>query len=75
MRITSDGQVTIPLEIRQQLGLLPGAEVEFEVVDDRIILKRKPHLSPGEQLVELMRGRATVKLSTDTIMTTTRQDG
>lgn len=75
MRITSDGQITIPLEIRQQLGLLPGAEVEFEVVDDGVVLKRKPHLSSGEQLIDLMRGKATTKLNTDKIMTITRQDG
>jgi AbrB family looped-hinge helix DNA binding protein len=30
MRITSKGQVTIPAEIREQAGLLPHTEVEFE---------------------------------------------
>jgi AbrB family looped-hinge helix DNA binding protein len=30
MRITSKGQVTIPAEIREQAGLLPRTEVEFE---------------------------------------------
>jgi antitoxin PrlF len=28
-RITSKGQVTIPKEIRDEFGLLPGTEVEF----------------------------------------------
>ncbi|MFP5387992.1 MAG: AbrB/MazE/SpoVT family DNA-binding domain-containing protein, partial [Thermoleophilia bacterium] len=28
-KITSKGQVTIPKAIRDELGLLPGAEVEF----------------------------------------------
>jgi len=31
MRITSKGQVTIPQEIRERLGLLPDTEVEFAV--------------------------------------------
>ncbi len=31
MRITSKGQVTIPVEIRERLGLLPDCEVEFVV--------------------------------------------
>jgi AbrB family looped-hinge helix DNA binding protein len=31
MRITSKGQVTIPAEIREQAGLLPHTEVEFEL--------------------------------------------
>jgi AbrB family looped-hinge helix DNA binding protein len=30
MRITSKGQVTIPIEIRERAGLLPHTEVEFE---------------------------------------------
>ncbi len=30
MRITSKGQVTIPAEIREQAGLLPHTEVNFE---------------------------------------------
>lgn len=31
MRITIQGQVTIPIEIREQLGLLPNTEVEFAI--------------------------------------------
>lgn len=30
MRITSKGQVTIPAEIREQAGLLPHTEVDFQ---------------------------------------------
>ena len=30
MQITSKGQVTIPQNVRNQLGLLPHTEVEFE---------------------------------------------
>jgi AbrB family looped-hinge helix DNA binding protein len=29
MRITSKGQVTIPIEIRERAGLLPSTEVDF----------------------------------------------
>ena len=31
MKITSKGQVTIPQAVREQTGLLPLSEVEFEV--------------------------------------------
>ena len=31
MRVTSKGQVTIPIEIRARLGILPNTEVDFEV--------------------------------------------
>lgn len=32
-RVTSKGQVTIPKDVRERLGLRPGDEIEF--VDDR----------------------------------------
>ena len=31
MRVTSKGQVTIPIEVREKLGIFPNTEVEFEV--------------------------------------------
>ncbi|RWM74016.1 MULTISPECIES: AbrB/MazE/SpoVT family DNA-binding domain-containing protein [Mesorhizobium] len=34
MRVTSKGQVTIPKEIRDHLGIGPGSEVEFVPTDD-----------------------------------------
>jgi AbrB family looped-hinge helix DNA binding protein len=74
MKITSKGQVTIPVEIRQKLGLTPNTEVEFEVTGDSVYLKKarvKP--TPGKSLVEIMRGKATVKMTTNKIMAVTRQ--
>jgi AbrB family looped-hinge helix DNA binding protein len=32
MRITSKGQVTIPKRLREEAGLLPNTEVEFELM-------------------------------------------
>jgi len=37
MRITSKGQVTIPVEVREELGLLPHTEVVFEVEGDSVL--------------------------------------
>ncbi|MDI1247230.1 MAG: AbrB/MazE/SpoVT family DNA-binding domain-containing protein [Rhodoferax sp.] len=34
MKITSKGQVTIPQSVREQAGLLPNSEVDFEVRDN-----------------------------------------
>jgi AbrB family looped-hinge helix DNA binding protein len=39
MRITSKGQVTIPLDIRRQCGLLPHTEVIFRVEEGRVLLE------------------------------------
>ncbi|MER8826017.1 AbrB/MazE/SpoVT family DNA-binding domain-containing protein [Mesorhizobium sp. M0938] len=36
MRVTTKGQVTIPKEIRDRLGIGPGSEVEFLPNDDGV---------------------------------------
>ena len=56
MRLTTKGQVTIPQGIREQLGLLPWTEVEFDVVDDSVrIRKRVAACGRGTRMVEAMR--------------------
>ncbi len=67
MKITAEGQVTIPQEIRERLGLLPDTEVE--VVDDWVRVRRTGDAKTrGQRLVEQMVGRATTGLTTDEIM-------
>lgn len=39
--VTSKGQVTIPLHIRQQLGIRAGSKVEFVWVGDHLELRVK----------------------------------
>lgn len=36
MRVTTKGQVTIPKEIRDRLGIGPGSEVEFLPAEDGV---------------------------------------
>jgi AbrB family looped-hinge helix DNA binding protein len=38
MRVTTKGQVTIPKEIRDRLGIVPGSEVEFVPTQDGVQL-------------------------------------
>ena len=73
MKVTTKGQVTIPLEIREQLGIQPGAEVEFSVEGN--VMKLTPvrrSRTHGRRIVERLRGRATVRMSTEEIMALTR---
>jgi antitoxin PrlF len=74
MRVTEKGQVTIPKDLRDALGIGAGTEVEFERDDDRIVV-RKVHDGPtrGRQLANRLRGRGDVRLTTDEIMSLTRQ--
>jgi AbrB family looped-hinge helix DNA binding protein len=75
LRITSKGQVTIPVHIREWSGLLPGTEVAFFVdgPDVRIVrAKSSQREHRGETVIRRLRGSASVKLSTDEIMSLTR---
>lgn len=63
MRITSKGQVTIPQQIREELGLVPNTEVEFTVEDGRAVLRpKKGELTRGQQLVKHIRDHGTGKM-------------
>jgi AbrB family looped-hinge helix DNA binding protein len=75
MRITSKGQVTIPVEIRERLGLLPNSEVEFEVEGNTVRIRRargRRTRRRGRSIVAHLRGKATTGLTTDEIMALTR---
>ncbi|MGD0231751.1 MAG: AbrB/MazE/SpoVT family DNA-binding domain-containing protein [Syntrophorhabdales bacterium] len=73
MRVTSKGQVTIPLEIRDKLGLGASSEVEFELLaDGKVCLTKVDRSDRRRALVRKMKGRATTRLSTDEIMKLTR---
>ena len=74
MRITSKGQVTIPLAIRKQAGLWPNTEVSFTMSRGAVLLRKvTTGEGRGRQLVEHMRGKATTRMSTDQIMALTRR--
>src|SRR5882762_3160564 len=74
MRITSKGQVTIPIEIRKKAGLRPNTEVTFTMSRGVVILKKATDAAHrGHRLVETMRGKATTGLTTDQIMALTRR--
>ena len=73
MRVTSKGQVTIPLAVRQKLGIESGSEVDFEL-DERGARLVRVETARGKEIVGGMRGRATVALSTEEIMALTRGD-
>jgi AbrB family looped-hinge helix DNA binding protein len=74
MRITSKGQVTIPQAIREEAGLLPHTEVEFEITNGKVVLKPVgPRTTRAKRAVERLRGSLKhVRMSTDQIMALTR---
>ena len=75
MRITSKGQVTIPIEIREKAGLLPDTEVDFEYDGKvvKLVPVRGKKAGRGARLVEhLRKHRGDIRLTTDQIMALTR---
>lgn len=75
MRITSKGQVTIPVEIRERLGLLPSSEVEFEVEGTAVRIRKAlgggTH-GRGRSIVQHLKGKASSGMTTEQIMALTR---
>ena len=74
MRITSKGQVTIPLRIRKRLGLQPNTEVRFEIAGNAVQIKKvRGPGGRGERLIAHLKGRGTVRMTTDEILALTRK--
>ncbi|MGB7414118.1 MAG: AbrB/MazE/SpoVT family DNA-binding domain-containing protein [Thermosynechococcaceae cyanobacterium] len=72
MRVTTKGQVTIPRNIRETLGIAPKTEVEFIEENGRFYLAKANSQKVAKRF-EKLRGIATVKMSTDEIMNLTRE--
>ena len=77
MRITSKGQVTIPAELREAAGLMPGTDVTFELDGHAVRIVKAEGArkeTRGERLVRRMWNTASAKprLSTEQIMKLTR---
>lgn len=69
MRVTTKGQVTIPQDIRDKLGIPPAAEVDFVEEKGRVYLIKK---SGACRMFWNLRGTADVKMTTDEIMALVR---
>jgi AbrB family looped-hinge helix DNA binding protein len=71
MRVTQKGQVTIPLRVRDALGIRAGTEVRFEL--DRDGARLIAGADRAAKQVAAMRGAGDVTLSTDEILALTRK--
>jgi len=75
MRITTKGQVTIPVKMRERLGLQPWTEVAFELDGNAVrITKMAGATGPGHRILEEMRRapRPRAGMSTGQLMKLTR---
>ncbi len=75
MRVTTKGQVTIPIELRQQYGIGPGTEVEFGAEGDAIVIRKTAAETPAQRAIKELRGKGKgLGMTTDEIMALTRGD-
>jgi AbrB family looped-hinge helix DNA binding protein len=81
MRVTSKGQVTIPIEIRDQFGIQPSTEVRFVVRHGLVVLEKDTgrgsmnRPARGEVIVNRLRkiARQTkATMTTDELLALTR---
>lgn len=75
MRVTTKGQVTIPLHIREKLNITSNSDVDFQEKGGKVYLIKLDQNSkptPPKSKFRRFRGIATIKMSTAEIMELTR---
>jgi len=72
MRVTIKGQVTIPIHIREKLGITPASEIDFLEEGDRVFLVKRKERAGSTRKFKNLRGIANVNMTTDEIMELTR---
>ncbi len=72
MRVTTKGQVTIPRDIREALGISPETEIDFIEDGGRFYIVKTGEPSVTRKFSKF-RGIASVKMTTDEIMSFTRE--
>jgi len=75
--LTVKGQVTIPKQIRDSLGLKPGARLDFAVNQDGEVVLHKAGNSAKQRInrFEAVRGKADVKWRTKDLTALLRGEG
>jgi antitoxin PrlF len=75
MRVTTKGQVTIPLDVRKALGIVPGTDLSFRVQGAHIEVEKTAGVGRGAEIVrKLEAARGWSGMSTDELMALTRTE-
>ena len=72
MRVTTKGQVTIPRDIREKLGIIPETNIDFEEDNGRFYIVKTTKPKSSNKL-KRFRGIASAKMTTDEILRLTRE--
>jgi AbrB family looped-hinge helix DNA binding protein len=73
VKITSKGQVTLPLALRKELGWNQNTELDAQLTKDGVLFRPKSGVNTrGQKLVQRLAGGARLKWTTDQLMALTR---
>lgn len=72
MRVTTKGQVTIPINVRELLGIMPETDIDFKEDNGKFYIVKISTPKKARTFSKL-RGIATAKMTTDEIMALTRE--
>jgi antitoxin PrlF len=64
-KVTSQGQISIPLEVRKKLGIAPGSILEWEEEGDKVVVRRAGTFSSQDIHRALFAGRAPRRRTLD----------
>lgn len=59
-KVTSKGQITLPLEVRQRMGISRGDEIEFREEEGRFVVVKKPRHSPFDAYLGYLKDKQRV---------------
>jgi AbrB family looped-hinge helix DNA binding protein len=63
--ISAKGQITVPVEVRDKLGLAPGTVVQFELREGGVLLRKG---GPGAHPVDQVFGRLRLTRPVDVLL-------
>jgi AbrB family looped-hinge helix DNA binding protein len=64
--MTEKGQITVPVEIRRSLGLIPGKKLNISQNGDEIVIQKPVALEEVRQLLKAeMKGKGTSGVKTE----------
>ncbi|MDA3918387.1 MAG: AbrB/MazE/SpoVT family DNA-binding domain-containing protein [Deltaproteobacteria bacterium] len=72
MRVTTKGQVTIPINVREILGIMPNTDIDFKENNGKFYIVKISKPKKTRQFSKF-RGIATAKMTTDEILNLTRE--
>ena len=64
-RVTSQGQISVPLDVRRKLGIGPGSVLEWEEDGDKIVVRRAVRYSSADIHEAVFAGRAVPARTVD----------